>query len=188
MELSSIRDHSFHSWLKQIITNTLFIPLLFRNHFPEHLSKTLPPIARMDTNQNKDIKSHTSFNQTRRQDILYPELSHSIVGAAMKVLNTLKPGLSEKAYENALVIELKKQGFTIEQQHRFDVLYDDILVDQLIPDLLVNGLIVVDPKVVTGFNDTHVAQMMGYLAITEYKLAILLNFKHADLRYKRVVR
>ncbi len=54
--------------------------------------------------------------------------------------------------------------------------------------MLVDGLIVVDPKVVAEFNDTHVAQMMGYLAITGFKLALLLNFKHADLRQKRVVR
>ena len=124
----------------------------------------------------------------QRQDVFYPELSHSIVGAAMKVLNTLKPGLNEKAYENALVIELKKRGHTIEQQRSFDVFYEGILVDTLIPDLLVDGLVVADPKVVSEFNDTHVAQMMGYLAITGYRLAILLNFKHADLRHKRVVR
>jgi GxxExxY protein len=142
----------------------------------------------MDTNDIEEIKGLVLFNRMRRQDVLYPELSHSIVGAAMKVLNTLKPGLSVKAYENALVIELTKQGHTIEQQRGFDVLYDGILVDKLVPDLLVDELVVVDPKVVTEFNDTHVAQMMGYLAITGYKLAILLNFKHADLRHKRVVR
>ena len=142
----------------------------------------------MDTNDIEEIKGLVLFNRMRRQDVLYPELSHSIVGAAMKVLNTLKPGLSEKAYENALVIELKKQGHTIDQQRGFDVFYDGILVDKLVPDLLVDELVVVDPKVVTEFNDTHVAQMMGYLAITGYKLAILLNFKHADLRQKRVVR
>jgi len=145
-------------------------------------------MTQMDTNDIEDIKGLVLFNRMRRQDVLYPELSHSIVGAAMKVLNTLKPGLSEKAYENALVIELKKQGHTIDQQRGFDVFYDGILVDKLVPDLLVDGLVVVDPKVVTEFNDTHVAQMMGYLAITGYKLAILLNFKHADLRHKRVVR
>ena len=145
-------------------------------------------MTRMDTNDIEEIKGLVLFNRMRRQDVLYPELSHSIVGAAMKVLNTLKPGLSVKAYENALVIELTKQGHTIEQQRGFDVLYDGILVDKLVPDLLVDELVVVDPKVVTEFNDTHVAQMMGYLAITGYKLAILLNFKHADLRHKRVVR
>ena len=142
----------------------------------------------MNTNDDKCLQGCASYDRMRRLDVIYPELSHSIVGAAMKVLNTLKPGLSEKAYENALVIELKKQGHTIDQQRRFDVFYDGILVDALVPDLLVDGLVVVDPKVVTEFTDTHLAQMMGYLAIAGYKLAILLNFKHADLRHKRVIR
>ena len=106
----------------------------------------------------------------------------------MIVLNTLKPGLDEKAYENALVIELKKRGHIIEQQRRFDVLYDGQIVDTLVPDLLVDGLVVVDPKVVSIFTETHLAQMMGYLTITGFRLAILINFKHADLRWKRVVR
>jgi GxxExxY protein len=119
--------------------------------------------------------------------MLYRAQSESIIGAAMLVLNTLKPGLSEKAYENAMVIELKKRGHSIEQQRRFDVFYDGQWVDTLVPDLLVDGLIVLDPKVVTDFNDTHIAQMMGYLAITGFRLAILINFKHADLRWKRVV-
>ncbi len=120
--------------------------------------------------------------------ILYRELSESIIGAAMQVLNTLKPGLNEKAYENALVIELKKLGHIVEQQRRFDVLYDGQLVDTLVPDLLVDSLVVVDPKVASAFTETHVAQMMGYLAITDFRLALLINFKFADLRWKRVVR
>ena len=119
--------------------------------------------------------------------MLYRPQSESIIGAAMLVLNTLKPGLNEKAYENAMVIELKKRGHSIEQQRRFDVYYDGQWVDTLVPDLLVDELIIIDPKVVTDFNETHVAQMMGYLAITGFRLALLINFKHADLRWKRVV-
>jgi hypothetical protein len=30
--------------------------------------------------------------------------------------------------------------------------------------------------------------MIGYLAITKLKLALLLNFKHAKLEWKRIVR
>jgi hypothetical protein len=30
--------------------------------------------------------------------------------------------------------------------------------------------------------------MTGYLAVTGLRLALLLNFKHGDLRWKRVVR
>ena len=120
--------------------------------------------------------------------IVHRELSEAIIGAAMKVLNTLKPGLDEKAYENALVIELRNRGHRIDQQKRFDVIYEGHVVDTLVPDLLVDDLVVVDPKVVEEFTPTHLAQMMGYLAITGLRLALLLNFKHSDLRWKRVVR
>ena len=120
--------------------------------------------------------------------IIHKEISEVIVGAAMTVLNTLKPGLSEKAYENALVIELTKRHRVVDQQKRFEVLYDDINVDTLIPDLIVDDRVIVDTKVVDQFNDTHIAQMMGYLAITGYRLALLINFKHAELKWKRIVR
>jgi len=120
--------------------------------------------------------------------MIHRELSESILGAAMKVLNTLRPGLSEKAYENALVIELRKSGHSVEQQKRVEVIYEGQIVDTLVPDLVVDELVIIDPKVVEDFNTTHVAQMIGYLAITQLRLAILLNFKHADLRWKRVIR
>lgn len=120
--------------------------------------------------------------------LLHRELSESIIGAAMQVLNTLKPGLSEKAYKNALVIELKKRGHQVEQQRRFDVRYQGHLVDTLIPDLLVDDSVIIDPKVASSFTETHHAQMMGYLAITGFRLAILINFKFADLKWKRVIR
>ena len=55
-------------------------------------------------------------------DRLHWELSQAIIGAAMTVLNKLKPGLNEKVYENSLVIELRKQGYRVEQQRSFCVL------------------------------------------------------------------
>jgi GxxExxY protein len=120
----------------------------------------------------------------------YPhkELSHDIIGAAMKVLNSLKPGLDEKIYENALVIELRKRNHRVEQQKQFRVFYEGQEVGNLVPDLIVDEAVIVDPKVVTAFNETHIAQMIGYLAITGLHLALLLNFKQAKLEWKRVVR
>lgn len=121
-------------------------------------------------------------------ELIHKELSESIIGAAMKVLNTLRPGLDEKLYENALVIELRKRGHRVEQQRQFPVYYDGHLIGTLIPDLIVDDLVIVDPKVVTAFNDTHLAQMLGYLNITQLNLALLINFKFAKLDWKRVVR
>jgi len=48
--------------------------------------------------------------------MIHEELSEDIIGAAMAVLNALKPGLDEKLYENALVIELVKHGHRVSQQ------------------------------------------------------------------------
>ncbi|OAI56009.1 hypothetical protein AYO49_04975 [Verrucomicrobiaceae bacterium SCGC AG-212-N21] len=115
------------------------------------------------------------------------DLTEMVIGAAMTVLNQLKPGLDEKLYERALVIELQKRGLRCEQQKLHDVFYDGQLIGTLIPDLIVNGCLIVDAKVVTAFSDSHIAQMIGYLNITGLKTALLLNFKHAKLGIRRVV-
>lgn len=120
--------------------------------------------------------------------LIHRELSEAIIGAAMMVLNTLRPGLDEKLYENALMIELRKQGFRVEQQRQFPVHYQGQLIGTLIPDLIVNDLVIADPKVVSAFSDTHIAQMIGYLNITGLQLALLLNFKNSNLEWKRVIR
>jgi GxxExxY protein len=123
-----------------------------------------------------------------KQPLVHEELSKQIIGAAMDVLNALKPGLDEKLYENALVIELREKGHDVEQQRASPVVYKGANIGTLIPDLLVDGKVIVDAKVVTAFNDAHLAQMTGYLPITSLRLALLLNFKSSRLEWKRVVR
>lgn len=120
--------------------------------------------------------------------ILHEELSGAIIGIAMEVLNELKPGLDEALYERAMAIELRHWGHVVEAQHSFPVFYRGELIGTLVPDLIVDNSIIVDPKVVSAFTDTHVAQMLGYLNITGLELALLLNFKNARLDWKRVIR
>lgn len=119
--------------------------------------------------------------------LIHEELSRDILAAAMKVHSTLRPGLDEKLYENALVIELAKRSHRAEQQKSFSVHYDGHFIGKMTPDLIVDGLVIVDPKVVDEFHQDHFAQMLGYLAITGLELAMLINFKHASLRWKRIV-
>ncbi|MGC1481676.1 MAG: GxxExxY protein [Chthoniobacterales bacterium] len=115
-----------------------------------------------------------------------PDLTHVVIGAAMRVLNALKPGLDEKLYERALAIELRKQGLRCEAQKPFEVFYDGQLIGTLVPDLIVEERLIVDAKVVSAFNESHLAQMLGYLNITGIRTALLLNFKEAKLGIKRV--
>ena len=88
----------------------------------------------------------------------------------MAVLNELKPGLDERLYENALVLELIARGHVVDQQHEYPVHYRGHLIGRLIPDLIVAERVIVDPKVVTAFNESHLAQMLGYLNITGLEL------------------
>ncbi|HUT34589.1 MAG TPA: GxxExxY protein [Planctomycetota bacterium] len=120
--------------------------------------------------------------------VIHEDESGAIIGAAMTVLNELKPGLDEKLYENALVLELREKGHSVDQQKQFPVHYKGTLIGRLIPDVIVEDKIVVDTKVVACFNGDHIAQMLGYLAITGLRVAILLNFRRAKLEWKRIVR
>src|SRR6476659_8849240 len=120
--------------------------------------------------------------------MIHEEGSGKIIGAAIQVLNELKPGLDEKLYERAITIELKRRGYIVSVQRSFPVYYGGELICNLIPDLIVNDTVIVDPKVVACFTDTHVAQMIGYLNITRLDLALLINFKNARLEWKRVLR
>jgi len=52
----------------------------------------------------------------QNESMKHEELTQDIIGAAMTVLNELKPGLDEKLYENALLIELAGRGHSVEQQ------------------------------------------------------------------------
>jgi GxxExxY protein len=120
----------------------------------------------------------------------FPEsdLTRTIIGAAMTVLNAIRPGHDEKIYENALVVELTEQRIHCDQQARFPVNYKGHVVGTLVPDLIVEGRVIVDTKVVAAFNESHIAQMLGYLAITGLPVALLLNFKNSRLTWKRVTR
>lgn len=121
-------------------------------------------------------------------DLIHEKLSEEIIGAAMAVLNELKPGLDEKLYENAMAIELQERGHRIDQQKTFKVEFKGQEIGRLIPDLIVDEQVIVNAKVVTAFNENHVAQMTGYLSKTGLHLALLLNFKYAKLQWKRVVK
>jgi GxxExxY protein len=119
--------------------------------------------------------------------IFHEMLTQEVIGSAFTVANKLKPGLDEKLYERALILELRKRGHAVDQQHAFPVSYDGIEIGHLVPDLIVDDTLIVDPKVVSAFNEAHIAQMLGYLNITGLRVTLLLNFKNASVEWKRVV-
>ena len=119
--------------------------------------------------------------------LIFREETHEVLGAAMEVQNVLGYGLLEKPYENALAQELRLRGIPFMQQQRFQVTYKDTIVGEFVPDLIVNNRIIIDAKVIDNIQDRELGQMMNYLKITGLRVGLILNFRHANLDWKRIV-
>ncbi len=120
-------------------------------------------------------------------ELLEKELVFRIIGCAMAVHTTLKHGLREKTYENALAIELQHHKIEYSKQTSFPVYYRNELVDQFIPDLVVERRVIVDTKTVETIIDDHRGTMLNYLKITGLKVGVIINYKHRKLEWERLV-
>jgi GxxExxY protein len=113
------------------------------------------------------------------------ELTERIIGCAMKVSNTLGCGFLEKVYENALVYELRKQGFEAVPQKPITVYYDGKPVGYYNADILVENKVIVELKAVKEFDKSHHIQLLNYLKASRLKSGLLFNFGNPKLDYKR---
>ena len=93
-------------------------------------------------------------------------VSEKIIGCAYRVANTLGCGFFEKVYENALAHEMKKTGLRVEQQKRFDVVYDGVNVGEYVADMIVDGAVIVETKAAAALDSVHVAECLNYLKAT----------------------
>ena len=108
----------------------------------------------------------------------HSELTEKIIGAFYKVYNTLGYGFSEKVYENALVIELKKLGLKVEQQASIRVFYDGKNVGDYVADVLVEERVLLELKAARMLTGEHEAQLLSNLKATPIEVGLLLNFGH----------
>ena len=115
------------------------------------------------------------------------QLTEQIIGCAFQVSNELGSGFLEKVYENALVIELRRSGFLIRQQHAITIRYKDAVVGEYVADILVENSVLLEIKAVRKLDDVHMAQCMNYLRATGLKVCLLLNFGTQRTEVKRIV-
>jgi GxxExxY protein len=93
-------------------------------------------------------------------EIKYTDLTGKIIGAFYTVYNSLGYGFLEKVYENALALELRKQGFAVGQQQAITAYYDGQPIGQYFADLVVNDVIIVELKAVHLLLEEHEAQLL----------------------------
>jgi GxxExxY protein len=114
-------------------------------------------------------------------------ISERIIACVYRVSNTLGAGFLEKVYENALAIELRKNGHKVEQQHLIKVLYNGELVGDFAADLLVDERVLIELKTARVLDGVHSAQCINYLKATGHKLCLLINFSNPRAEIKRIM-
>lgn len=123
----------------------------------------------------------------RRSDLLYPELSYKIIGSAFDVFNILGEGHHEKYYQKALVEAFIIKRLKFKQQLNCSLNYRGRLLGRKFLDFLVEDKIIVEIKKGSKFSKQHIDQVLEYLKINNFELAILINFGNEGVMFKRIV-
>ncbi len=104
-------------------------------------------------------------------------LSKDVIGIAIQVHSALGPGLLESAYSECLAYKLSKSGFKVEREKPLPLVYEEVKLDcGYRMDIVVENKIVIEVKSVESLNDIHMAQILTYLKLGNYKLGLLMNF------------
>jgi GxxExxY protein len=104
-------------------------------------------------------------------------LSKLVIGYAIEVHKALGPGLLESAYRECLFYKLVKDGFYVEKEKRMPVIFEEIKLDcGYRIDLLIEEKLVLELKSVDSLTDIHLAQVLTYMKLGNYKLGLLINF------------
>ena len=117
------------------------------------------------------------------------QISFDIIAAAIKVHETLGPGLLESVYQKCMTIELRKRGLQVEAELDLPVIYDGEKISDLgfRIDLLVESAVVVELKSVEEVKPVHRKQLLTYLRLAKKELGLLINFNEVLLK-KGIVR
>jgi len=121
------------------------------------------------------------------KSMLYPLLSHEVLGACFAVHNCLGCGLLENVYEEALCIELESRGISLERQKYFPVYYKGLLAGSYVADMVVSGKIIIELKSVNSLKAVFESQLINYLKIARVPVGYLVNFKNERVEFKRFV-
>ena len=116
----------------------------------------------------------------------HEELTHKIIGCAMKVHSTLGNGFQEVIYQRALAIEMEKQGLDFKREMEMRIFYDGIDIGTRRVDFFVEDFVMVELKAVIKLEDVHLAQAMNYCQAYNLPIGLLINFGSKSLEFKRV--
>ena len=108
--------------------------------------------------------------------------TYRLLGCLYEVHNHLGPGLLESIYEEAVAMELTKNGFHVERQIPVPVIYKGRrLANDLRLDLIVDNKVILELKSVTEYRTLFEKQLFTYLVLKNCELGYVVNFNEENL-------
>ncbi len=129
----------------------------------------------------------TSKKQLLKKDILFPELSYSIISCAFDVFNEIGYGHHEKFYQRAMCEAFSIKKINFKQQVRYDLTFKDKIICRNYFDFLVDDKIIAELKKDNRFFKQNIDQVYQYLRISNLQLAIFINFSKTGVIFKRIL-
>jgi GxxExxY protein len=118
------------------------------------------------------------------------EIANKVIGLSIEVHTALGPGLLESAYQECLYYCINQSGLNVEREKPMPLIFQEVQLDCAYRmDLLVENKLVIELKSVEALHPVHLAQILTYMKLGNYKLGLLMNFNVALLKtgIKRVV-
>jgi GxxExxY protein len=116
----------------------------------------------------------------------YEELTHKIIGCAMRVHAALGNGFQEVIYQRAMEIEMSDSGIHFSREYEMLVYYKNHQIGTRRVDFLVEENISVELKAIIKLEDVHLAQAINYLEAYDLEVGLLINFGAKSLEFKRL--
>lgn len=120
------------------------------------------------------------------EDAKHKDLTHKIIGCAMKIHSELGNGFQEVIYQRCMAIELAEAGINFQREMEMTIVYRGNEVGLRRVDFLVEDVIMVELKAVINLEDVHLAQAMNYCEAYHLPIGLLINFGSKSLQFKRV--
>ena len=121
------------------------------------------------------------------EDYKYKDITHNIIGAAMKVHKVLGNGFQEVIYQRALEIELPYFNLNFKREFEMPIFYREQQIGTRRVDFLVEDVISVEIKAIIRLEDVHLAQAINYLEAYNIEVGLLINFVSKSMEFRRLL-
>ena len=121
-------------------------------------------------------------------ELLYKEEAFKIIGLCMEVHRELGKGQDEVIYKDALEVECQRNALPFVRERKYEVEYKGVILPHFyFADFVLFDKIRFEGKACERLADAPVKQVLNYLAVSKFKLGLLVNFGEDSLVWKRVV-